>query len=92
MGRALYIRCALSIEKYGIYFRSADKSLARPVRKQANVPVRMAWISFSASPCRGGNQQQQQQQQQLDDRSLLDVVEIARIPDMFPSLFPSWSG
>jgi len=29
-----------------IYYRGADKSLARPGRKQANVSVRMAWISF----------------------------------------------
>ena len=29
-----------------------DKSLARPGRRQANVSVRMAWISFGASPCR----------------------------------------
>ena len=28
----------------------------------------------------------------LDDSSRLDVVEIARFPEMFPSLFPSWSG
>ena len=35
-----------------------------------NVSVRMAWISFSASPCRGGG---------LDDCSRLNVVEIARI-------------
>jgi hypothetical protein len=28
----------------------------------------------------------------LDDSSRLDVVEIARVPDMLPSLFPSWSG
>jgi hypothetical protein len=27
-----------------------------------------------------------------DDSSRLDVVEIARVADMFPSLFPSWSG
>jgi len=33
--------------------RGADKSLARPGKKQANVPVRMAWISFDALPCRG---------------------------------------
>ena len=30
----------------------ADKSLARPGRKQANVSVRMACISFDALPCR----------------------------------------
>jgi hypothetical protein len=29
--------------------------------------------------------------QKLDDSSRLDVVEIARVSDMLPSLFPSWS-
>ena len=33
-------------------YRSADKSLARPGRKQANVSARMAWISFGALSCR----------------------------------------
>ena len=33
----------------------ADKSLARPGRKQANVSVRMARISFGALPCRKRN-------------------------------------
>ena len=33
-------------------YRGADKSLARPGRKQANVSVRMAWISFGALLCR----------------------------------------
>jgi len=28
----------------------------------------------------------------LDDSSRLDVVEIVRVPDVFPSLFPSWWG
>jgi len=28
----------------------------------------------------------------IDDSSRLDVVEIARVSDMLPSLFPSWSG
>jgi hypothetical protein len=32
------------------------------------------------------------QGKKLDDSSLLDVVEIARVRDMLPSLFPSWSG
>ena len=35
-----------------VYYRGADKSLPRLGRKQANVPVRMAWISFGALPCR----------------------------------------
>jgi len=67
-----------------LLYRGADKSLARPGRKQANVSVRMAWISFGALPCRGGGK--------LDDSSRLDVVEIARVPNMLRSLFPSWSG
>ena len=39
-----------------IYFAlcmGADKSLARSGRKEANVSVRMAWISFGALPCSG---------------------------------------
>jgi hypothetical protein len=32
------------------------------------------------------------QEKKLDDSSHLDVFEIARVPDVFPSLFPSWSG
>ena len=44
----------------------------------------MARVSFGALPCRG--------KKKLDDSSRLDVVEIARVPDMFPSLFRSWSG
>ena len=51
----------------------ADKSLARPGREQTNVSVRMALISFGALPCRKKN---------LYDSSRLDVVEIARGPDM----------
>jgi len=46
------------------------------------------WREFPSAPClagvRGGGE--------LDDSSGLDVVEIARVPDMLPSLFPSWSG
>jgi len=35
-----------------IMYKSADKSLARPGWKQANVSVRKAWISFGALRCR----------------------------------------
>jgi len=31
-------------------------------------------------------------EKKLDDSSRLDVVEIAPVPDVLPSLFPSWSG
>ena len=64
-------------------YRGANKSLARPGRKQANISVRMTWISFGTLPCR---------KKKLDNSSRLDVVEIARVPDTLPSLFPSWSG
>jgi len=30
------------------------------------------------------------QEEKLDDSPHLDVAEIARVPDMLPSLFPSW--
>jgi hypothetical protein len=63
-------------------YRGADMSLAQPGNKQANVSVTMVWISFGALPCR----------KNLDDSSRLDVVEITRVPDMLPRLFPSWSG
>ena len=65
------------------YYRGADKSLARPGMKQANVSVRMAWISFGALPYGGRG---------LYDSSRLNVVEIARVPYMLPSLFPFWSA
>ena len=64
-------------------YRGADKSLVRAGRKQANVFVRMAWISFGALPCRG--------KWKLDGSSRLDVVEIAGVHDMLPSLFHSLS-
>jgi len=66
-----------------VKYKDADKSLARPGTVQANVSLRMALISFGALPYR---------KKKLDDSSRLDVVEIARLPDMLPSLFPSWSG
>jgi len=45
----------------------------------------LEWLEFpfGALPCRGKN---------LDDSSRLVIVEIADVPDMLPSLFPSWSG
>jgi len=43
------------------------------------------WLEFPAAPCLAGKKK-------LDDSSRLDVVEIALVPEMLPSLFPSWSG
>jgi len=65
-----------------VCYRGADKLLTRPERKQANVCQNSAnflrrFVLLETK---------------LDDSSRLDVVEIARVPDMLPSLFPSWSG
>jgi hypothetical protein len=64
-------------------FRGADKSLARPGKKQATVSFRMVLISLRRLAL---------QENKLDDSSRLDVAEIAGVPDLLPSLFPSWSG
>jgi len=42
------------------------------------------WREFHSAPCLA--------RKKIDDSSRLDVVEIARVPDMLPSLFPSCSG
>ena len=42
------------------------------------------WREFPSAPFLAGKE--------LDDSSLLDFVEIARVPDILPSLFRSWSG
>jgi len=39
---------------------------------------------FPSAPCLAGKKK-------LDDSSRLDVVQIVRVPDMLPNLFPSWS-
>jgi len=41
---------------------------------------------FPSAPCLA------EKKKKLDDSSRLDVVEIARVPDILPSFFPSWSG
>jgi len=64
-------------------YRGADKSLTLPGKEQANVSVRMVLISFGALSCRKKN---------FDHSSLLDIIEIAQVPSMLPSLCPSWSG
>jgi len=50
-GRAIVNRCVITCVHT---YRGADKSLARPGRNQANVSVRMSWISF-APYLEGGN-------------------------------------
>jgi hypothetical protein len=55
----------------------ADKSLARPGRKKANGVNFLRRLAL--------------QEKKLDDSSRLDFVEIALVPDMLQSLFPSCS-
>jgi len=43
------------------------------------------WGEFPSAPGIAGKKK-------LDDSLRLDVAEIARVPDMLPSSFPSWSG
>jgi len=43
------------------------------------------WREFVSAPRLAGKKK-------LDGISRLDVVEIARVPDMLPNFFPSWSG
>ena len=43
------------------------------------------WREFHSLPCLAVNKI-------TDDSSRLDVVEIARVRDMLPSVFLSWSG
>jgi len=43
------------------------------------------WREFPSAPYLAGKKK-------LDASSRLHVVEIARVRDMLPSLFPSWSG
>ena len=45
------------------------------------------WREFPSAPCIA-----EKENKNLDDSSRLDVVEIARVPDMLPTLFPSWLG
>ena len=70
-----------------IYFdtelQDADKSLALPRRKK--LMFLSEWREFPSATCLVGKKK-------LDDSSRLDVVEIARVRDMLPSLFPPWSG
>jgi len=44
------------------------------------------WREFPSGPCLAVKQKK------VDDSSRLDGVEIARVPDMLPSLFPPRSG
>jgi len=55
------------------------------------------WSEFPSAPClaeggKKGKKEKKKKKKKLDDSSRLDVVEMARVSDILPSLFPSWSG
>ena len=53
--------------------------------QDGNKPMFLSeWREFPSTPYLAGKKR--------DDSSRLDVVEIARVPDILPSLFLSWSG
>jgi len=64
-------------------YRGAGKSLARPGRKK-KLMFLSEWCEIPSASCLAGKK--------IDDSSRLDVVEIARVPDMLLILFLSWSG
>ena len=43
------------------------------------------WREFPSAICLA-------RKKKLEDSSRLDVVKIARVPDVRPSMFPFWSG
>ena len=63
-------------------YRGVDKYLAPPGRK--NRCFCQNGVNFL--------QRLALQEEKIDFSSRLDVVEIARVPDMLPSWFPSWWG
>jgi len=75
--------CVTTTVSTSTLYRGADKSLARPGRKQANVSVRMAWISFGALPCRSKNLMTPRVSMLLKSHASLT---------RFRACFPFWSG
>ena len=67
-----------------LMYRGTDKSLTRPGKKK--LIFLSEWRVLLSAPCLAGKKIK------LDDSSRLDVVEIAQVPDVLPSLFPSRSG
>jgi len=67
----------------GPMYRGADKTLARPERKESDSSFIMVWNFLRLLAL---------QEKGTWWYSRLDAVEIARVSDMLPSLFPSCSG
>ena len=67
-----------------VLYRRADKSVALPGSKQANV--------FGQNGVNFLRRLALQGEKELDVSSRLDFVEVARVPGMLPSFFPFWSG
>jgi len=63
-----------------------EYTVLSPIRKETSLCFCQNGVNFLRRLVLQG------EEKKLDDSSRLDVVEIARVPDMLPSLFPSWSG
>jgi len=55
-----------------------------PDQEGKKLMILLEWREFPSAPCFAGKKKL--------DSLRLNVVEIARVHDMIPSLFPSWSG
>jgi len=63
-----------------VNYGGADKSLTRPGRKQANVSVRMAWISFGVLTCREKNLMTAHVSMLLKSRASLTCFQACFLP------------
>jgi len=61
-------------------YEGADKSLARPGRKQADVSVRMEWIFLGALPCRKTNLMTARFSMLLKSRASLTCFRVCFLP------------
>ena len=74
---------AFGIALYEYLYRGAVNP--QPDQEGNKLMFLSEWREFPSAPCLA-------EKIKLDDSQRLDVVEIARFPDILPSLFPSWSG
>ena len=67
-------------QNFDVTHRGADKSFARPGRKQANVSLRMVWNSFGALPCRKINLTASRVSILLKSRAFLTCFQTCFLP------------
>ena len=86
-----FVLCEVRPETYGVIddlniLPFTGVLISPPPDQEGNMLMFLSeWREFHSAPCLA-------RKKNLDDSSRLHVVEIARVPDMLPSFFPSWSG